>query len=96
MAMSQTDIQRRSTILRGVKPKAFTMHLADIDLIERLANALGETQLDTVLRAVRELAQRQGVPLPSEEERAAFTELSRQTRPVPDKTAGERRGRPVR
>lgn len=59
MAMTQVEIQRRSDAKRGIKKKAFSLHTSDIALIERLAAHMGQSQVATLMQAVRELAARQ-------------------------------------
>ena len=59
MALSRNEIQKKSDQKRGVKNKAFKMKLEDIALIEQTAARLGISQIDLVVRAVKELAERQ-------------------------------------
>ncbi len=58
MALSRNDIQKKSDEKRGVKVKAFKMKLEDIALIEETAAKLGISQVDLVVRAVRELQEK--------------------------------------
>ena len=58
MALSRNDIQKKSDEKRGVKVKAFKMKLEDIALIEETATKLGISQVDLVVRAVRELQEK--------------------------------------
>ena len=58
MALSRNDIQKKSDEKRGVKVKAFKMKLEDIALIEETAAKLGISQVDLVIRAVRELQEK--------------------------------------
>ena len=58
MALSRNEIQKKSDQKRGVKNKAFKMKLEDIALIEQTAARLGISQIDLVVRAVKELAER--------------------------------------
>ncbi|STQ99819.1 Uncharacterised protein [Kingella potus] len=58
MALSRHEIQKKSDQKRGVKNKAFKMKLEDIALIEETAQRLGISQIDLVVRAVREYAER--------------------------------------
>ena len=58
MALSRNEIQKKSDEKRGVKVKAFKMKLEDIALIEQTAARLGLSQIDLVVRAVKELAER--------------------------------------
>ncbi|MDO4704747.1 MAG: hypothetical protein Q4A98_00805 [Comamonadaceae bacterium] len=66
MAMTKAQIQQRSDLKRGIGKKSFSMHRSDIALIEQLAAHMGIPQVEMVTRAVRELAQRQGLELPSD------------------------------
>lgn len=50
--------QKKSDEKRGVKVKAFKMKLEDIALIEETAAKLGISQVDLVVRAVRELQEK--------------------------------------
>ncbi|MCP1659344.1 hypothetical protein [Neisseria perflava] len=59
MALSRNEIQKKSEEKRGVKVKGFKLKLEDIALIEQTAAALGISQADLVVRAVRELAARE-------------------------------------
>ncbi len=58
MALSRNEIQKKSDEKRGVKVKAFKMKLEDIALIEETAAKLGISQVDLVVRAVRELQEK--------------------------------------
>lgn len=50
---TQTQIQKESNARRGVKNKAFTLKLDDIELIKSLSKRLGIPQNQLIMDAVR-------------------------------------------
>lgn len=53
MALTRTEIQKRSDDKKGIKVKGFKLHIDDIALIEKFSTDLGVPQSKLIIDAVR-------------------------------------------
>ncbi|MDF7667778.1 hypothetical protein PT273_07970 [Orbaceae bacterium ESL0727] len=54
MALTRTQINQRSNEKRGIKNKAFKLHVDDIDMIKDTAKALNMSEAKLVVEAVKQ------------------------------------------
>lgn len=62
MALSRAEIQKKSDIKRGVCTKTYRLSREDVRLIDKLADQSGIARGQLIAEAVREWAEKRGLP----------------------------------
>lgn len=63
MALSRSEIQKKSDAKRGVKSKGFKLKIEDIDYLQKLSQQSGRSQTDIITEGMRLWAEKHGINL---------------------------------